>query len=163
MKRDVSSAGAVRYRLVVAALLMGSLAGCGVSSRTQPQPQDSALPPILVPERAAQRTDHSGECRPRGAGGRGGRPRSAAHVGQRAGWSRAGCWHTARYLLTRRADAGTATLFWSTSPSVCELLARWPAAGCLCHVSSAPSAHLALGYCRQPRSSRDRAEAMSWR
>jgi len=29
---------------------MGSLAGCGVSSRTQPQLQDSALAPILVPD-----------------------------------------------------------------------------------------------------------------
>jgi len=38
MNRDVSLAGAVRYRLVIAELLMGSLAGCGVSSRTKPQP-----------------------------------------------------------------------------------------------------------------------------
>ena len=53
MKRDLLSAGAVQYRLVVAVLLIGSLAGCGVSSRTQPRPpaEDfSALAPILVPD-----------------------------------------------------------------------------------------------------------------
>jgi WD40 repeat protein len=53
MKRDLLSAGAVQYRLVVAVLLIGSLAGCSVSGRTQPQPpaEDfSALAPILVPD-----------------------------------------------------------------------------------------------------------------
>ena len=53
MKRDLLSAGAVQYRLVVAVLLIGSLAGCSVSGRARPQPpaEDfSALAPILVPD-----------------------------------------------------------------------------------------------------------------
>ncbi len=53
MKRDLSSAGAVRCSLIAAVLLIGSLAGCGVSSHAQPQPpaEDlSALAPILVPD-----------------------------------------------------------------------------------------------------------------
>jgi WD40 repeat protein len=53
MKRDLSSAGAVRCSLIAAVLLIGSLAGCSVSGRARPQPpaEDfSALAPILVPD-----------------------------------------------------------------------------------------------------------------
>jgi WD40 repeat protein len=53
MKRDLSSAVAVRCSLIAAVLLIGSLAGCSVSGRARPQPpaEDfSALAPILVPD-----------------------------------------------------------------------------------------------------------------
>jgi WD40 repeat protein len=53
MGRNSIPTGAVRYWLVVAVLLIGSLAGCSVSGRARPQPpaEDfSALAPILVPD-----------------------------------------------------------------------------------------------------------------
>jgi WD40 repeat protein len=53
MGRNSIPTGAVRYWLVVAVLLIGGLAGCGVSGPARPQPpaEDfSALAPILVPD-----------------------------------------------------------------------------------------------------------------